>query len=122
MKKTNRVVKNKDFSLVIKSGQLKKNNTFKVYCLENKLQLVRVGIAASTKLGNAVIRSTTRRKIRAICDLLIDYDQYSLDLIIVPKNSFLEQDYSKNKSDLQELLENYLRTKKWKEEQNLELD
>ena len=112
MKKANRIVENKDFSLVIKSGQLKKNNTFKVYCLENKLQLVRVGIAASTKLGNAVIRSTTRRKIRAICDLLIDYDQYSLDLIIVPKNIFLEQDYSKNKNDLQELLENYLRTKK----------
>ena len=107
MKKLNRVVKNKDFSLVIKSGRLYKNNTYKVYCLENKLSLVRVGIAASTKLGNAVIRSTTRRKIRAICDTLINYNAHSLDVIIVPKNLFLEQDYLTNKNELEKLLEEF---------------
>ena len=112
MKKTNRIVENKDFSLVIKTGQYNKSNAFKVYCLENKLAHVRVGIAASTKLGNAVIRSTTRRKIRALCDLLIDYTAYSLDIVIVPKNIFLEQDHLTNKNELEKLLENYLRTKK----------
>ena len=112
MKKTNRIVKNKDFSLVIKTGQFNKNNTFKVYCLQNKLSHVRVGIAASTKLGNAVVRSTTRRKIRAICDLLIDYNSYSLDIVIVAKNKFLEQDHLTNKNELEKILENYLRTKK----------
>lgn len=104
MKKANRVVKNKDFSLVIKSGRLYKNNTFKLYCLDNTLSHVRVGIAASTKLGNAVIRSTTRRKIRAICDLLIDYNVHSLDIIVVPKNLFLEQEYLTNKNELEKLL------------------
>ena len=104
MKKANRVVKNKDFSLVIKSGRLYKNNTFKLYCLDNKLSYVRVGIAASTKLGNAVIRSTTRRKIRAICDSLIDYNVHSLDIIVVPKNLFLEQEYLTNKNELEKLL------------------
>ena len=111
MKKANRIVENKDFSLVIKTGQYSKNNSYKVYCLENKLAHVRVGIAASTKLGNAVIRSTTRRKIRALCDELIDYMNYSLDIVIVPKNLFLEQDYMTNKNELEKLLENYLRTK-----------
>ena len=104
MKKANRVVKNKDFSLVIKSGRLYKNNTFKLYCLDNILSHVRVGIAASTKLGNAVIRSTTRRKIRAICDSLIDYNVHSLDIIVVPKNLFLEQEYLTNKNELEKLL------------------
>ena len=112
MKKVNRITKNSDFSLVIKTGQYSKNNTYKVYCLKNNLSLVRVGIAASTKLGNAVIRSTTRRKIRAICDQLIDYKIYSLDIVVVPKNLFLEQDYLTNKNELEKLLENYLRTKK----------
>lgn len=112
MKKFNRIVKNTDFSLVIKQGQFAKGEAFKVYCLENKLSHVRVGIAASTKLGNAVVRSTTRRKIRAICDLLIDYNSYSLDIVIVPKNKFLEQDHLTNKNELEKLLENYLRTKK----------
>jgi len=112
MKKANRIVSNKDFSLVIKTGQFYKNNTFRLYCLKNKLTYVRVGIAASTKLGNAVVRSTTRRKIRAICDLLIDYTAYSLDIVIVPKNLFLEQDHLTNKNELEKLLENIVRTKK----------
>lgn len=112
MKKFNRIIKNTDFSLVIKTGQFTKGEAFKVYCLENKLSHVRVGIAASTKLGNAVVRSTTRRKIRAICDLLIDYNSYSLDIVIVAKNKFLEQDHLTNKNELEKLLENYLRTKK----------
>ena len=105
MKKVNRVIKNKDFTLVIKSGRFYKNNTYKIYCLENTLSHVRVGIAASTKLGNAVIRSTTRRKIRAICDSLIDYNKYSLDIIIVAKNSFLEQEYLTNRNELEKLLQ-----------------
>lgn len=104
MKKVNRVIKNKDFTLVIKSGHFYKNNTYKIYCLENTLSHVRVGIAASTKLGNAVIRSTTRRKIRAICDSLIDYNKYSLDIIIVAKNVFLEQEYLTNRNELEKLL------------------
>lgn len=104
MKKVNRVIKNKDFTLVIKSGRFYKNNTYKIYCLENTLSHVRVGIAASTKLGNAVIRSTTRRKIRAICDSLIDYNKYSLDIIIVAKNLFLEQEYLTNRNELEKLL------------------
>jgi len=103
MKKLNRVTDNQDFSLVIKSGRYYKNNTYKVYCLDNKLSFVRVGIAASTKLGNAVIRSTTRRRIRAIVDTLINYNAHSLDIIIIPKNLFLEQEYLKNKTDLEEL-------------------
>ena len=105
MKKANRVIKNKDFTLVIKSGRFYKNNTYKIYCLENTLSHVRVGIAASTKLGNAVIRSTTRRKIRAICDSLIDYNKYSLDIIIVAKNLFLEQEYLTNRNELEKLLQ-----------------
>lgn len=112
MKKANRVVKNSDFSLVIKEGRYTKGEAYKVYCLENKLSCVRVGIAASTKLGNAVIRSTIRRKIRAICDLLIDYTAYSLDIVIVAKSKFLEQDHLINKKELENLLTNYLRTKK----------
>ena len=104
MKKSNRVVDNKDFSSIIKTGHLEKNDTYKVYSLGTTLGYVRVGITASKKLGNAVVRSTIRRRIRAICDLLIDYQSYSLDIIIMPKNSFLEQEFIDNKNSLQELI------------------
>lgn len=112
MKKTNRIKDNQDFSLVIKRGHFNKSNTFKVYWLENTLGYTRVGIAASTKLGNAVTRSTTRRKIRAICDLFINYQTYSLDIVIIPKNLFLEQEFNVNKTDLKNILETFIRTEK----------
>ena len=112
MKKTNRIKDNEDFKKVIKTGKFSKNSTYRVYWLENTLGYVRVGIAASKKLGNAVVRSTTRRKIRAICDELIDYQNYSLDIVIMPKDLFLGQTYQVNKSELENNLTKFIRVKK----------
>jgi len=111
MKKANRIKDNEDFKKVIKTGKFSKNQTYRVYWLENTLGYVRVGIAASKKLGNAVIRSTTRRKIRAICDDLIDYQTYSLDIVIMPKDLFLEQNHQINKAELENNLTKFIRIK-----------
>ena len=104
MKKSNRIKDNKEFTAVIKTGAFNKSNAFRVYSLENNLGYVRVGIAASRKLGNAVVRSTTRRKIRAICDELINYPSSSLDIVVMPKDPFLEQDHDTNKKELEDIL------------------
>lgn len=112
MKKQYRVLDNKDFTNVIKNGHFSKSPSSKVYWLENNLGYVRVGIASPTKIGNAVVRSTLRRKLRAICDLLIDYQKYSLDIIIIPKNLFLDNDYLSNKNDLENILVKELGIKK----------
>lgn len=112
MKKINRIKDNKDFSLVIKTGHFEKNNTYRVYWLENSLGYTRIGIAASTKMGNAVIRSTIRRRIRAISDSLLDYSVCSLDIVIMPKNLFLEQNYQTNLLELESIINKFIRTKK----------
>ena len=111
MKKANRIKKNEDFTAVIRTGKFEKSETYRVYWLENTLGYSRIGIAASKKLGNAVIRSTTRRKIRAICDELIDYQFYSLDIVIMPKDLMLKQDYLTNKNDLENILLKFTKTR-----------
>lgn len=114
MKKTNRIKDNADFTTVIKTGKFEKNNTFRLYWLENSLGYVRIGIAVSKKTGNAVVRSTTRRRIRAICDELINYQSCSLDIVIMPKEPFLSQNYQINKPELESILvkTNIIGTKK----------
>jgi len=112
MKKINRIVDNRDFSSTIKTGHFEKNNTYRVYWLENSLGYTRIGIAASTKMGNAVIRSTIRRRLRAISDSLLDYSACSLDIVIMPKNLFLEQNYQTNLVELENIFNKFVRTKK----------
>jgi len=112
MKKLNRILDNKDFTKVIKTGHFSKSPAYRVYWLENTLGYVRVGIASPTKIGNAVIRSTLRRKIRALCDLLIDYQTYSLDIVIIPKNLFLENEFNVNKSELENIFTQNIGMKK----------
>lgn len=112
MKKTFRIKNNEEFSSVIKTGAFLKNNSYRFYFKKNELDYVRIGIAVSKKMGNAVIRSTTRRRIRAICDKLIDYKSYSFDLVIMPKDKFLEQDYATNILDFENILEKIIGTKK----------
>lgn len=112
MKKVNRIKDNEEFSKVIKTGTFLKNNSYRFYFIKSDLNYVRIGIAVSKKVGNAVVRSTTRRKIRAICDKLIDYKSYSFDLVIMPKEKFFEQDYAINILDFENILEKIIGTKK----------
>ena len=104
MKKTNRIKESREFTNVIKTGKFEKNNTYRLYSLENNLGYVRIGIAVSKKLGNAVVRTTTRRRIRAICDQLINYQSNSLDIVVMIKEPFLNQDYVKNTAELEKVL------------------
>lgn len=110
MKKTNRIKDNKDFSKVIKQGHYSKSIGYRVYWLENTLGYARIGISASTKLGNAVVRSTIRRKIRAICDSIIDYQSCSLDIVIIAKKEFIDRDHITNKSEFEDIFTKILGT------------
>lgn len=112
MKKLNRIKDNKEFTKVIKTGSFYKNNTYRFYFVKNELNYVRIGIAVGKKFGNAVVRSTTRRKIRAICDKLIDYKSYSFDLVIMPKSVFLEQTHDNNLLEFENVLVKITGTKR----------
>ncbi|MGI6644693.1 MAG: ribonuclease P protein component [Bacilli bacterium] len=103
MKKINRVLKNEDFQLILDNGNYLKSTSFTVVYLKNDLDRVRVGIAVSKKLGKAVKRNKVKRQIRSMCQSVIDITA-KVDIIIIPKNEYLNKTYKENLLILSELL------------------
>lgn len=104
MKKENSLKKNQDFERIIKIKQSVGCSTLIIYYLKNELNYTRIGISCGKKIGNAVIRNRTKRQVRSLLDVVIDY-KLSMDYIVIVRNKFLEQDYEKNLKDLKYLLE-----------------
>ena len=93
MKKEFRIKKNEDFSLAVKKGKRISNNDYTIYIIDNNLNHLRVGVSVSKKIGNAVIRSTTRRKMRVIVDTTLDFSKYSKDIVVVAKKPLLDKSF-----------------------------
>ena len=104
MKVVNRIKANEDFALAIKNGRSLKSDSYLIHYRKNELNIIRVGISVSKKLGNAVVRNRIKRQVRVICDLLIDYSSNSLDIVLIIKKGFLDKDFHENKDILQKQL------------------
>ena len=98
MKTLNRIKNNREFARAIHKGNSSRLPSFVVHVFKTELGYTRIGISASTKLGCAVVRNRVKRQVRAICDSLIDYNKYALDIVIILKLKFLEKDFDDNKS------------------------
>jgi len=105
MKVVNRIKNSDDFRLTIKKGKAANCKSFTIHYVKNDLPYTRVGISASTKLGNAVIRSRIKRQTREMMDSLVNYSMNSLDIVIVIRKPFLDNTFSDNKSLLSDLLD-----------------
>lgn len=95
MKKEFRLLKSSDFKKVLEKKKRISCDTFNVYYTYNNLEHIRIGISVSKKVGNAVVRSTIRRKIRAIIDN-IDCLLFKKDIVIIVKDTFLSASYRDN--------------------------
>ena len=98
MKILNRIKKSEDFATVIHKGHSYRLSSYTIHIYKNDLGYTRVGISASAKLGNAVVRNRIKRQVRAICDQEIDYEKNSLDIVIVVRKDFLDKTFNDNKS------------------------
>ena len=100
MKVELRVKTKQEFQKVI-NGSKVANSTFVLYYLNNEFSHPRFGISASKKLGNAVIRSTTRRRVRAMINKLIKEKEIAImDYVIIVRKQFLENSYLENLKEL----------------------
>ena len=104
MKKIYRVVKNEDFSSVVKKGHTLKNDSYTIHYLASELGYSRIGISVSSKLGHAVVRNKIKRQIRAILDIKIDYTKSSYDIVVIARSGYLEKEFSDNSILLDNLL------------------
>lgn len=100
MKVELRVKTKQEFQKVIKGTKVT-NSTYVLYFIKNEFNHPRFGISASKKLGNAVIRSTVRRRVRGMLQMLINENDFAnVDYVIIVRKPFLEQEFLKNKSEL----------------------
>lgn len=76
---------NYEFRRVYQRGKSAVSSSVVVYCRKNKLGRSRLGITASTKIGNAVTRNRARRRLREVYRLNWDKLQKGWDIILVAR-------------------------------------
>ena len=67
MKVINRIKDKEQFVFTVKKGQVLKQTPLIVHFIKNELNVCRIGISVSKKLGNAVTRNRVKRQTRAMC-------------------------------------------------------
>ena len=80
-------VKNKDFQVIYKKGKSYANKYLVMYILENHLDINRLGISVSKKVGNSVVRHRLTRLIRESYRLQESRFQKGLDIVVVCRAS-----------------------------------
>ena len=84
------------------------NRIYVLYYKKNNLDHSRVGISASKKLGNAVVRNKIRRQIRMMAKEVIDFD-FSIDYCIIVRKTYLDNTFEDNQKELSLLIEKVIR-------------
>ena len=89
MKELLTLKKNHDFQRLYRRGTSAVGGSLVIYCRKNRLRRNRVGLTASTKLGNAVKRNRARRRMRELYRLNADRLRPGWDLILVARTRTL---------------------------------
>ncbi len=80
-----------------------------LFCLPTDRPFARLGIAATKKLGGAVVRNRAKRLIREVFRLTkVDGSTAGLDIVVVPKRELLDASLDAIETDYRNLLAKYL--------------
>ena len=85
-----KIKKKKDFLVLYKKGYRYKSKYFSLIGLSNALAYSRVGVVASRKVGNAVIRNRAKRWMRELFRRNKDLLEPPVDLLIVASAAIKE--------------------------------
>lgn len=92
MKKFPSIKSNADFRTVYNKGKSIGNKYLVMYILQNKLDVNRIGISVSKKVGNSVIRHKKTRLLREIFRL--NEIKKSYDIVVVVRINAKDIDYT----------------------------
>ena len=100
MKFSESLKKNDQFREVYKRGKSLANKYLVIYVLENNLEINRLGISVSKKVGNSVVRHHLARLIRESYRLHEDMFNSGLDIVVVARKSAASISYHDMESAL----------------------
>ncbi len=92
--------KNDQFRFVYKNGKSFANKYLIMYVKENGLNINRIGISVSKKVGNSVVRHRITRLLRESYRLHESIFNSGLDIVIVARNSAAAVGYAEIESAL----------------------
>lgn len=103
MKKSYRVKTDKDFQAIFKDGKSAANRQFVLYYLDSGRNHLRLGLSVSKKLGNAVVRNRTKKRLRHLVqEFLPDLSAY--DLVVIARKGVEDLPYAQLRKNLQHVL------------------
>jgi len=94
MKFSESLKKNKDFQYVYQHGRSYVNKYLVMYVLENNTGMNRLGISASKKVGNSVVRHRFTRLVRESYRLHENIFNSGLDIVVVARKNAASVGYS----------------------------
>ncbi len=111
MKFSESLKKTSDFQAVYKKRKSKANKYLIMYVRRNNLDINRLGISCSKKVGNSVVRHRMTRLIRESYRLHEEYFNIGLDIVVVVRPSAKDINYNKMSSALMHLADLHRITK-----------
>lgn len=87
MRFTEKIKKNHQFQFVYKNGKSYANKYLVMYVKENGLEINRIGISVSKKVGNSVVRHQVTRLLRESYRLHEAIFNSGLDIVIVARSN-----------------------------------
>ena len=100
MKLSESLKKNDQFREVYKNGRSLANKYLVMYVLENNTNKNRLGISASKKIGNSVVRHRITRLIRESYRLHENIFNSGLDIVVIARNNAAKAGYAEIESAL----------------------
>lgn len=104
MKKINIIKSSDEYTEVINTGKKVKNKYYSIFYRKNN-KYNRYGITIPKKLGIAVLRNKTKRRVKNIIDKNKNIVQNSYDYVIIVKKGILELTYLDMEKELLKLMQ-----------------
>ena len=104
MKKINIIKSSDEYTEIINKGKTKKNKYYSIFYRNNKSSN-RYGITIPKKLGIAVLRNKTKRRVKNIIDQNKNTIQNGYDYVIIVKKGVLELTYIEMEKELLKLMQ-----------------
>jgi ribonuclease P protein component len=102
MRRAQRLRQRRDIAAVYQHGRVFRNNVLTIRILETGMPVTRAAFVVSGRLGNAVVRNKTRRRMREAVRSLSP--EPGRDIILSARNQAVHLDYHQLRSSIAQLL------------------